>query len=225
VVGDVGFCIHLGAQGAKIKVDQTALLTSLINLTVNACHAMDGGRQVVIRSFVGSSALPAQRDSKKECVMVEMLDEGRGMDEHTCSRAFEPFFSAKVKGTGLGLTSVQEFCRSSEGFAEIESAPGRGTSVRLVLPFADTVHPIGSSFEPLKISTGRQVLIVDDEIDTSEALKEILGEEGYICSIVSSSTDARRAMEQQPFDLLLTDVVMPGEGGIELSHWAIIRHQ
>ena len=64
-----------------------------------------------------------------------------------------------------------------------------------------------------------------DEIDTSEALKEVLGEEGYICSIVSSSTDARRAMEQQPFDLLLTDVVMPGEGGIELSHWAIIRHQ
>ena len=101
MVGDVGFCIHLGAQGAKIKVDQTALLTSLINLTVNACHAMDGGGQVVIRSFVGSSALPAQRDSKKECVMVEMLDEGRGMDEHTCSRAFEPFFSTKVKGTGL----------------------------------------------------------------------------------------------------------------------------
>jgi CheY-like chemotaxis protein len=157
--------------------------------------------------------------------MVALADTGTGMDAETIARAFEPFFTTKPvgKGSGLGLSQVYGFVTSSQGFAKIDSAPGRGTTVRLYLP---QVPPEAVEAEvqktdaPIPQAKGEEiVLVVEDDSGVLEMAIESLQELGYSVITASNAADAlTRIRGNAQIDVLFSDIVMPGDmNGVELA--------
>lgn len=159
-----------------------------------------------------------------EYVMIAVTDTGVGMDEGTRKRAFDPFFTTKEtgKGTGLGLSQVYGFTRQSSGLVQIESELDRGTVVNIYLP-----RQSGAPMElkedhrrPLAHAVGREsVLVVEDDDAVRAYTAEILRELGYSVAEASSAKGALAILRnKEQLDLLLTDVVMPGDmNGRELA--------
>ena len=208
-------------------VDQTLLETAVLNLALNARDAMpDGGvLQIETRNIVeGSSAVP-------ECppatyVRLSVADTGCGMTPEVRDRVFEPFFTTKDvgKGTGLGLSMVYGFVRQSGGHITVKSAPGAGTTVDLYLPRATQDRQTElENLQPQKVSLGTErVLVVEDDDDLLEVTSETLTSLGYQVSRARNGVEALRILHSgQPFELLLSDIVMPnGVNGVELAREA-----
>lgn len=155
-----------------------------------------------------------------------MIDNGEGMSPDILDRVFEPFFTTKGvgKGTGLGLSQVYGFARQSGGGAQIVSAPGQGAEIRLYLPplSRDDAAVEGAPVETdaSRIEGGRLLLVEDDPGVAAVAL-EILEELGLDVDLAENGQDALRALDQAAFDMMLTDVVMPGGmSGVDLARVA-----
>jgi signal transduction histidine kinase len=139
------------SASGKIEVDRNQMENALLNLAVNARDAMPEGGQVTIRTrtvtFTQSTA-PSELSPGPHMV-IEVEDSGAGMDAATAERAFEPFFTTKPvgQGTGLGLSQVYGFVKQSRGHVELETQPGRGTVVRILLPFAEVDIPAPAAAE------------------------------------------------------------------------------
>jgi CheY-like chemotaxis protein len=176
---------------------------------------MPEGGQLDIRTA------PVEDAEKGEMVALSVSDSGTGMDEDTLGRAFEPFFTTKMtgKGTGLGLSQVYGFASQSGGDVRIDSAPGRGTIVTLLLPQRGTAReksPAAESGRLKRGRTGRIVLVVDnDEVGAFAA--HLLGELGHDVVWAPSGEDALDRALAEEFDLVFTDVVMPGMSGLDLA--------
>ncbi len=162
--------------------------------------------------------------------MIAVMDTGAGMNAPTLARAFDPFFTTKDvgKGTGLGLSQVYGFCRQSGGHAQIESEPGHGTTVRMFLPRQAAVQ--NGLAERGQTSFGgaggrESILLVEDDDSVRAYATEALRELGYRVAEAPSGRAALSVVETAPrLDLLLTDVVMPGEyNGRELAEEAVKR--
>ncbi len=158
------------------------------------------------------------------------MDTGVGMDAETLARAFDPFFTTKEvgKGTGLGLSQVYGFCRQSGGHVQIESEPGRGTTVRMFLPrqAAFSAGLAERNRAELDRPGGREsILLVEDDDGVRAYAMEALRELGYRVAEASSGKAALDVLDSAPnLDLLLTDVVMPGDyNGRELAEEATRR--
>jgi CheY-like chemotaxis protein len=158
--------------------------------------------------------------------MVAVTDTGTGMSEEVRAKVFEPFFTTKGpgKGSGLGLSQVHGFVRQAGGTAAVESAPGRGTTVRLFLPRAAGGAQITPAAELPAIDDApisAAVLLVDDDREVREFTATCLRQFG--CSVRECST-GRAALEvlltDEPFDLLLVDFAMPGQNGAEVARLA-----
>jgi signal transduction histidine kinase len=159
-----------GAPSLLVEVDVAQLETAILNLAINARDAMpDGGSLDIAASSVDSSEVRASVDSAPPApgrwVLIAISDSGVGMDEATLERAFEPFFTTKGigKGTGLGLSQVYGFVRQSGGHTHIESAPGRGTTIRIYLPVSGAAVPdakAASDNAPGLATGGREDLLV-----------------------------------------------------------------
>ena len=214
-------------------VDPNQLENALINLALNARDAMPRGGKLVIETanrfldaaFVGSLPEPIEPG---EYVMIAVADTGAGMDEDTRKRAFDPFFTTKEigKGTGLGLSQVYGFTRQSAGQAQIESQPDRGTVVRIYLPRQSAAPAASKEVErkPCVQAGGREsVLVVEDDDAVRAYTAEILRELGYRVTESSSGKAALAVLKDgEQLDLLLTDVVMPGDmNGRELADEAV----
>ncbi|MBY0569227.1 MAG: response regulator [Hyphomonadaceae bacterium] len=209
------FDLHPDARW--IKTDANQLELGILNLVINARDAMpDGGKIDII-------AKPSQREG---FIDVEVRDNGIGMPKDVADRAMEPFFTTKPagKGTGLGLAQVFGAVRQSGGNVEIDSAPGRGTTIRLSLPRTEapaaTVADVQTPAEALPQGAGQRVLVVDDEPGVRLFMAETLRDAGYQAVEAEDPGAALRLLENGSPDLLLTDFSMPGMTGLELAEHA-----
>jgi PAS domain S-box-containing protein len=210
----------LGGGLWRTEADTNQLESALVNLAVNARDAMPDGGKVTIEtanarldsSYVIGLADPV---TEGQYVMIAVSDTGTGMDRKTLERAFDPFFTTKEvgKGTGLGLSQVYGFVRQSSGHVKIYSEPGQGTTVKIYLKrsLGQEEQPIEPVQSPVARAIGRErILVVEDDEALRGYSSDILKELGYQVAQASNADEALKALERGSFDLLFTDVVMPG---------------
>jgi PAS domain S-box-containing protein len=222
---------RLQGQLATALADPNLLENVILNLSVNARDAMaDGGRLTIETANRTLDAAEAGELGLEagDYVALTVADTGSGMSEEVAARAFDPFFTTKGvgKGTGLGLSQVFGFARQSGGHVAIDTAPGRGTRVTLLLPRHDKApDAVASASGDSGLSVGSAhevVLVVEDEERVRNHSVEALRELGYTVLQAPDGIEALRIMArgQQPISLLFTDVVMPEMTGDELARRA-----
>jgi two-component system cell cycle sensor histidine kinase/response regulator CckA len=196
-----------------VVIDESELEQVILNLVVNARDAMpDGGRLTVSTS---PGRLPDQRPS----VDLRVTDTGIGMDAETAARCFEPFFTTKdrTQGTGLGLATVAAIVERAGGHVQIQSAPGRGTTFTVRFPAVAR-----AAVEPevqIDLTEGtEQVLIVEDDAKVRGFAHRVLEQHGYVARDAANGVEALTLLKagERP-DLVVTDVLMPSMGGVELA--------
>lgn len=213
---------------ASILCDAGQLESAVINLVLNARDAMpDGGQLTIsIRDIDLSTKDLAERDiAPGPFVEIAVTDTGDGMVPDVLKRAFEPFFTTRTanRATGLGLSQVYGFMRQSGGFVDINSRPGEGTVVRLVFPRADTTQMPDFSEAPVASATTRagsthRILVVDDEREVRAQIVLALRELGCIVEEAADGTAGLQLFEaDRRFDLIVTDVGMPGLNGRQFA--------
>ena len=207
-----------------IQIDAEELDTAIVNLATNARDAMPRGGVITISARnVRSGSAPGVSDY----VEIAVADTGTGIDPENVDRVFEPFFSTKSpeKGVGLGLSQVYAFALQSGGSARVESAPGQGTAVFLRLPRASVAarlseQPVLDDIddeEEIAMRRGH-LLGVDDEPDVAQALEGMLEQLGYSVTLAIGADEALAAARTDRFDLVLSDVTMPGgQDGVALG--------
>ena len=221
-----------GAGLWKVEVDGSELEATMLNLALNARDAMpDGGKLTIETSNAYLDDEYCRQHSGIEpgqYVLISVTDNGVGMDRNTADRAFEPFFTTKEagKGTGLGLSQVYGFMKQSGGHVKIYSERGEGTTVKLYLPRCDGEETTASAPEEGGAARGRgeTILVVEDDDGVRQYASEILRDLNYQVIEARDSATALRLLEaDKPFDLLLTDVVLPGKNGRELADEVLRR--
>jgi two-component system cell cycle sensor histidine kinase/response regulator CckA len=223
---DIELVTTLDPGTGNIRADAGQMEQVVLNLALNARDAMPGGGRLSIETsncLFDAGHVRAHPEMKAGAyVRVVVRDTGVGMDAHTVSHLYEPFFTTKEpgKGTGLGLSTVYGIISQSEGHIELESAPGHGTTFRIYLPRADqptdTVEPVPADRE---LMTGLEtILLVEDEEMVRELARDVLRVAGYTVLEAASGPDALRLLEgrQEPLHLLLSDVILPQMNGCEL---------
>jgi signal transduction histidine kinase len=212
----VALTTDIDPQTPCVEVDPAELELALINLAVNARDAMpDGGR---LRMVAGPSAEgPPERGEHPQAgwVRIRVEDSGTGMTPEVLERVFEPFFTTKPpgQGTGLGLSQVFGFCRQAGGGVQVQSTPGQGTTVDLLLPGVLAMPQGGpDTAPPLPRADGRLLLVEDNE-EVAGATEPLLASWGYQVRRVPTGEAAWALLQAEPegFDLVLSDIVMPGE--------------
>jgi len=206
----------------RALADPTQLEVMLLNLAINSRDAMPSGGKVIIRTR-NVPQVPQQLVSEldhAEYVCISVEDDGPGMAPDVLAHAFEPFFTTKShgKGTGLGLAQLYGFAKQSGGAARIESEVGKGTTVSIYLP---RTHDHAAQ-ELVGRHDGHRggrakILLVDDDEEVRTITSEMIGELGYSVSAVATGEDAIVRVRAERFDLLITDVLMPGMNGVELA--------
>lgn len=210
-----------------LHADATQLEVAILNLAVNARDAMPRGGTLGIAAR--NEKLPPGDPSglEGEFVRVTVSDTGLGMAPEILARVFEPFFTTKApgQGTGLGLAQVYGFARQSGGAALVESLPGKGTAVHLLLPRAECLpsREPGPGEDRLaeaerKPTRRLHVLVVEDNDEVGALASELLGQLGHVANRVRTPEAALGALANgRSIDLLFTDVVMPGaRDGLDL---------
>jgi two-component system, NtrC family, sensor kinase len=216
-----------GAGLWKVEVDASEMESTLLNLALNARDAMPGGGKLTIET--GNAYLDEEYCREHEgivsgqYVLVAVSDSGAGMSAKTIGRAFEPFFTTKEagKGTGLGLSQVYGFMKQSGGHVKIYSEPGEGTTIKLYLPRREGDEVVVSGDDNLNAERGggETILIVEDDDGVRQYASEILRDLNYQVIEAKDSATALRLLDaDKKFDLLLTDVVLPGKNGRELAN-------
>jgi two-component system NtrC family sensor kinase len=215
-----------GAGIWKIECDVSELESALLNLAINARDAMpDGGKLTIETSnaYLDDEYCRHNMDlTPGQYVLIAVSDDGVGMSAETIERAFDPFFTTKEtgKGTGLGLSQVYGFVKQSKGHVRIYSEPGEGTTIKLYFPRHDGEETFMSAEEQGDPERGRgeTILIVEDDDGVREYASEILRDLNYQVIEAKDSASALRLLEaDRPFDLMLTDVVLPGISGRALA--------
>jgi CheY-like chemotaxis protein len=206
---------NLSADTCNVEADRAQLESALLNIAVNARDAMPEGGLLTIRTAMFDEA------GSRRMIAVSVSDSGTGMDADTLDRAFEPFFTTKPtgKGTGLGLSQVYGFASQSGGDVRIDSAPGAGTTVTLLLPCSGGAgaRREAESFAGIEARRTGRILLVEDNEEVGEFAESLLGELGHKVVRVRSGEAAREAALDNDYDAVSTDVVMPGMSGLELA--------
>jgi len=225
---DCSVQVKPAAEPTLVRADPGQLEQVLLNLALNARDAMPRGGAITVETFRtelsgGYARLkPGTSVRPGEYAVLAVSDTGHGMDRETLSHIFEPFFTTKGqgKGTGLGLSTVYGIVKQSDGYIWAYSEPGQGTTFKIYLPLrtgAVAVEAKGKG--PERTRRGECILLVEDEADVRSIMKRSLQDAGY--QVVEAATAAaalERFMESnEPINLVLTDVVMPGGSGRELA--------
>jgi len=222
----------LASDAWSVLADPSQLSAAIVNLAINARDAMPGGGKLRLEStnvVIDDAASFDDEARAGEFVMIAVADTGQGIPADIIDRVFEPFFTTKGvgRGTGLGLAMVYGFARQTGGTVKIESEQGRGTVVRLYLPRSEIPASAKSAPAPTVAALGGQetILVVEDDPLVQGYVIAQLGGLGYR-TLIASEAEAALALVDQgaEFDLLFTDVVMPGGmNGRELAEAVLAR--
>ncbi|MBP2228761.1 PAS domain S-box-containing protein [Azospirillum agricola] len=208
--------------------DQTQLENALVNLALNARDAMPGGGRLDIAVDIRRVSEPLAFDEPvrpDDYLEIRVTDGGTGFTAEALARAVEPFFTTKALGSGLGLSMVYGFVKQSRGYFQIDSAPGAGTRVTLLLPRAEPVAPLPvpaaaapPSDRPDGGWHGQLALVAEDNDDVRQVMRQQLVELGFSVVEASDGDEAAELVGQiDGLSLLVSDIVMPGLSGIELA--------
>jgi PAS domain S-box-containing protein len=225
----VGLSIVTATPGALAFVDRSQFEAAVMNLVVNARDATPPGGSIRVETFRCSLAAGEVEDTPPgEYICVAVHDTGEGMNADVLARVFEPFFTTKEtgRGTGLGLSQAYGFARQSGGAITIESAPAQGATVRIYLPLADgdaQQAPITEAIQPTPRGPALKVLLVEDDQAVGDMVEAMLVDLGHAVVRAERPAEAMDTLRRGlPFDLMLTDLVMPGgRSGIDLAHDAV----
>ncbi|HEU4564666.1 MAG TPA: PAS domain S-box protein [Gemmatimonadaceae bacterium] len=220
IVEGIDLRTELAPEPALVRADPGQLEQLLLNLAMNSRDAMpDGG---VLSISTATRTLDAETAGEHGAlppggyVELAVSDTGSGMDAETMSHIFEPFFTTKPpgKGTGLGLPTVYAIVERSNGHVEVTSAPGEGTTVRILLPRA--APESGAAEEQRRTAT---ILVVEGEAGARDGLRRLLEGEGYMVLAAADAAAARRMMREHEgvIDLLLADASLPDASGAALA--------
>ncbi|MBN2724497.1 MAG: PAS domain S-box protein [Deltaproteobacteria bacterium] len=208
-----------------IFIDELQLEQLLTNIIINSKEAITGSGEINIRTgmeILGESDIPIHIPSdKKEFVVLEITDNGSGIDPGIMNSIFEPFFTTKENSSGLGLATVYGIARQNNGFIRISSTPGEGTTVAIYLQTAKKASkPLPSTRELMLInSSSFKIFVVEDEGMVLGAVTRILKRKGFSVMGFQDPEEALGVFEEigEEIDLLLTDVIMPRLDGKKLS--------
>ncbi len=225
----VGYKLKLRRGGARVIVDPAQFEAALLNLIVNARDAvaergLSEGTLVTVQTMACEvEAGDVSELDAGDYVCVTVSDTGAGMSEETMRRVFEPFFTTKSvgKGTGLGLSQVYGFARQSGGGVKITSTVGEGTEIRVYLPPAP-VEDAPQDAAPRRVlgsvKAGQTLLLVEDDAGVAAIAMDLLEGMGLHVEAAETGAEALALLEQRRFDVMLSDIVMPGGmTGVELA--------
>lgn len=207
---------NLDRSTPPVTVDRSQLQSALLNVASNARDAMPDGGTLTI-----SVSQPSSGD--EQCMAaVSIRDTGTGMDPETASRIFEPFFTTKKtgQGTGLGLSQVYGFATQSGGDVLVDCRPGEGTTVTILLPCTEgnlLPSPAMRSAEAVPNQPRAEILVVEDNAEVGRFADTLLTELGHSVTLATSGEEALELTRQRKFDVVFSDVVMPGMGGLRLA--------
>ncbi|WP_447674630.1 PAS domain-containing protein [Methylobacterium mesophilicum] len=214
-------------EPCHIRADVSQFETALVNMAVNARDAMNGEGTLTLR-LAGGRTMPAihgHAGADTAFVAVSLTDTGAGISEADLGRLFEPFFTTKEvgKGTGLGRSQVFGFAKQSGGNVDVTSAPGQGATFTLYLPQVevdrriDEAEGVPATISPL--GTGQRVLVVEDNVEVGQFATQILQDLGYETVWAANAEAAleRLGRDGGGFEVVFSDVVMPGMGGLALA--------
>ncbi|MFJ4345211.1 response regulator [Pseudomonas sp. NPDC089401] len=223
----VAFEVRTPADLWPVQADDVQLQEAIDNLLLNACEAMPSGGSLVVGACnqrIASHQFEGSALAGGDYVCLSITDDGHGMSPNTLEHAFEPFFSTKPvgQGIGLGLSMVYGFSKQSLGHVVLNSQLGQGTRVDLYLPrHLDQPQPPRPATENLAPPDGQHVLVVEDDPHVRQLLCQALQEEGFPCSSASNASEALQLLNSPlAIDLLLSDVGLPGMNGRQLAEIA-----
>jgi PAS domain S-box-containing protein len=203
---------------STVEADEVQLVQVFTNVLINAQEAMPNGG--VIR-VTAENVVEADRRSENALlvvpghyVRVSIVDEGIGIPRENIGRIFDPYFSTKQRGSGLGLATTYSIVKNHGGFLVIDSTLGRGTTVRLSLP-ASSSHPLSHTAGPRVHVPGgrRRVLVMDDEASIRTLTSNMLRFLGYDAEVVDTGSAAVERFAHKKFDVVMLDLIVPGEMG------------
>jgi PAS domain S-box-containing protein len=229
---DVNIVLRLRPDIAPVKADRGQMEQIVLNLAVNARDAMPTGGTLTIETAKverdvhdGRATQLALKPGPYTALIV--TDTGTGMSPEVQARLFEPFFTTKEigKGTGLGLATVHRIVKQSGGRVDVSSEVGRGTSFTMYFPRADVVHTVDARPASPTRAGAPTVLVVEDAEGLRALARRLLERHGYRVLVAANADEARVLFDRNPsIDVLLTDVVMPGANGAELTR-RLVEHR
>lgn len=208
----------IGSDLWTVRGDPTQLYQILMNLGVNARDAMPHGGRLIVSAAnvtVDENYSRMNIDSRPgRFVSISVEDTGVGIPDAIIGKIFDPFFTTKEqgKGTGIGLSTVIGIVKGHEGFVNVYSEPGRGTTFRVYVPAADVaLQPANAREEPLPRGCGERILVVDDEAPVRDVTRRTLEEYGYVVETASDGAEAVAAYAKTPgsVHLVVLDMMMP----------------
>jgi CheY-like chemotaxis protein len=218
------FELKIDQRPLPVEADANQFETALVNLVANARDAMEGkGSLTICLAKAGATALDGGGSANGAFATVSVSDTGCGIPAEQIDRIFEPFFTTKDigRGTGLGLSQVYGFAQQSGGIVRVSSEVGVGTAITLLLPLsAKPVQPHeGNSSASGDARERWNILVVEDNPEVGEFSTQLLGDLGYRTVLAGNAEEALELIDQDPkrFDIVLSDVVMPGLDGVSLG--------
>ena len=215
----IEIAVHVAPDTEAVRVDGGELELALVNLALNARDAMPAGGEMRLRARNAEAHDTEELNglAQRRYVLITVSDDGVGIAPEVAERVFEPFFTTKDvgKGTGLGLSQVHGFCVQAGGAARLDSTPGLGTTVSLLLPADDGRAEAGAAESRVETGeppvSGAQVLLVEDNEELGRVTAALLQSHGAIVRRAADAAEALRLIDEQPpVDVVLSDVVMPG---------------
>ncbi len=223
--GRVALHLDLPDEPLHVLLDKTQLDTALINLAVNARDAIgqDGTVRICVRRVDTMPSVRFAPPLKGAFASISVSDDGCGMKEELLSQVFDPFFTTKGvgEGTGLGLSQVFGFVKQSEGEVDVSSVVGEGSTFVLYLPLThqQPAATEGSSLHSLQDAKGLNILVVEDNVDVAAFAVSALRELGCGVHLARNGAEALADLGKHHarYDVVFSDVVMPGITGLELA--------
>ena len=206
-----------------IRVDSGDLEDCILNLCINAMHAMEDKGQLTIKTqnYTAQQSDSWLKIKTGDYVILSIIDTGYGMDEETIEKIFDPFYSTKgEQGTGLGLSQVYGFIERSNATIKVYSEPGHGTRFSIYFPRLLKNIDLGDSEkikQDIKYEGNETILTVDDEPALLNLSASILEQQGYKVLKAENALQALKVLESESVDLILSDIIMPEMDGYQLA--------